>query len=129
MVNRMLIQKCLPIPTCKKTPNGGNKIAIRIRKRSIQFSPWSAYNDSYHCKIDLLYTIGRINSALIHEGGIKGSSHRYSRLYIDPMLGPFSQVLEDLCCFNDLMTAQPARWPPALFLRWRPLSRSEERRV
>jgi hypothetical protein len=33
-VNRMLIQKCFPNPTCRKTPTGGRKIARRIRIRS-----------------------------------------------------------------------------------------------
>ena len=32
----MLIQNCLPIPTCKNTPRGGRSIAIIRRSRSIK---------------------------------------------------------------------------------------------
>jgi hypothetical protein len=35
MLSRMLIQNCLPIPTCKNTPKGGRSIAIMMRSRSI----------------------------------------------------------------------------------------------
>jgi len=34
-VNNILIQKCFPIPTCKKTPNGGSIIAKMILMISI----------------------------------------------------------------------------------------------
>ncbi len=30
----MLIQNCLPIPTCKNTPNGGRRIATTMRSKS-----------------------------------------------------------------------------------------------
>ncbi len=33
----MLIQKCFPIPTCKKTPSGGNMIAAMMRRISKTF--------------------------------------------------------------------------------------------
>jgi hypothetical protein len=33
--DRLLIQNCLPISTCKNTPRGGRSIAIMIRSRSI----------------------------------------------------------------------------------------------
>jgi hypothetical protein len=32
----MLIQNCLPIPTCKNTPRGGSSIATMIRSRSTE---------------------------------------------------------------------------------------------
>src|SRR4028118_1795046 len=36
IVSRILIQKCLPIPTCKNTPRGGSSTAITMRSRSIE---------------------------------------------------------------------------------------------
>ena len=36
MLSRMLIQNCLPIPTCKNTPRGGRSIATMMRRRSIK---------------------------------------------------------------------------------------------
>jgi hypothetical protein len=39
IVKRMLIQKCLVSPTCKKTPKGGRMIASTIRKMSNESTP------------------------------------------------------------------------------------------
>src|SRR5215204_6419782 len=43
MVKRILIQKCLPTPTCKNTPRGGRRIAAMMRSRSIRNLLGSAY--------------------------------------------------------------------------------------
>ena len=37
MVSKMLIQNCLPMPTCRNTPRGGRSIAIMMRSRSIVY--------------------------------------------------------------------------------------------
>src|SRR5918994_4553943 len=43
MVSRTLIQKCLPIPTCKNTPRGGSSMAMMIRSKSINSLPVSIH--------------------------------------------------------------------------------------
>src|SRR5215213_11718040 len=48
MVSRILIQNCLPIPTCKNTPKGGSSMAIMIRSRSIYGSSCQLGFSSYY---------------------------------------------------------------------------------
>jgi hypothetical protein len=73
----MFIQNCLPIPTCKNTPNGGRITAATMRQKSTQLS--------FH-KTQIRYVAHELqvqtedqSSGPIHELPISGPIHELPR--------------------------------------------------
>src|SRR5215212_8372285 len=97
----MLIQNCLPIPTCKNTPKGGRSMAIMIRSRSIQslsvsirvayYTPFP--RDSCCCTRDLLHQVHLRNFCGVRADDREGSP-RTSVISLEEIVGRRDQCLD-----------------------------------